>query len=170
MGFLLLGVDSLIACAAIGMVVSKRSRLPLAAFFAICDGGGFLLGHAFHWNMPGGVATIVATAVFVGLGLYWIAMSFLSRKAAGTRWVWVLPIALSIDNITFGLIDHNWTTNVWGQAGEQVLSSALLAGAGLMISVAIARAIPEGRRGRVPMLGLAGVGLVLAAGVELLVG
>jgi hypothetical protein len=37
--------------------------------------------------------------------------------------VWARPVALSIDNITFGVIDGHWTTSVCGQAGEQALSS-----------------------------------------------
>jgi hypothetical protein len=77
---------------------------------------------------------------------------------------------LSIDNITFGVIDHSWTTNVWGQAGEQALASALLAGAGLAIAAAVARTVPALQRSRVLSLGLAGGGLIVAAGVELLVG
>jgi hypothetical protein len=61
---------------------------------------------------------------------------------AGTKWVWALPFALSIDNITFGVIDGHWTTNVWGQAGQQALSSALLAGVGVALSVWVASKIP----------------------------
>jgi hypothetical protein len=54
---------------------------------------------------------------------------------AGTTSVWALPFALSIDNITFGVIDGHWTTNVWGQAAQQALSSALQAGIGIALSV-----------------------------------
>ena len=43
MGFLLLGVDSLIAGMAIGPVVERRWRLPLAALFGIADAAVFLL-------------------------------------------------------------------------------------------------------------------------------
>ncbi|HEY1713019.1 MAG TPA: hypothetical protein VGG07_08950 [Solirubrobacteraceae bacterium] len=170
MGFLLLGVDSLIACIAVGAVVSRRARLPFAALFGICDGVGFLIGSAFHWRMPEMTATVVGTAVFVALGVYWIVLAFGSQRAAGTGWIWLLPIALSIDNITFGVIDHSWTTSTLGQAGEQVLSSALLASVGIAISLAIVRTIPALRRSSTRMLGFAGVGLIVAAGVELLVG
>ena len=170
MGFLLLGIDSFIACLAVGTVISPRARVPFAVSFGIADAGGFLLGTALHWSMPGGVSTVAATGVFVALGLYWIALAMMSRQTAGTRWVWVLPVALSIDNITFGVIDHSWTTNVWGQAGEQALASALLAGAGLAIAAAVARTVPALQRSRVLSLGLAGGGLIVAAGVELLVG
>jgi len=170
MGFLLLGIDSLIACLAVGTVISRRARVPFALCFGIADGGGFLLGTAFHWSMPNGISTVVATSFFVALGLYWAGLAVWSRQAAGTRWVWAVPVVLSIDNITFGLIDHSWTTNVWGQAAEQALSSALLAGAGLAIVVGFTRAVPALQRSRVLSVGLAGAGLIVAAGVELLIG
>ena len=170
MGFLLLGIDSLIACLAVGTVIGQRARVPFALGFGIADGAGFLLGTAFHWSMPAVVSTVVATAVFVGLGVYWVSLAVWSRQAAGTRWVWALPVVLSIDNITFGLIDHSWTTNVWGQAGEQALSSALLAGIGLAIVAAFTRAVPALQRSRVLSVGIAGAGLIAAAGVELLIG
>jgi hypothetical protein len=170
MGFLLLGIDSLIACLAVGAVVNRRARLPFAALFGVCDGVGFLIGSAFHWSMPGMTATVVATAVFVALGVYWIILAIWSQRVSETRWVWLLPIALSIDNITFGVIDHSWTNSVWGQAGEQALSSTLLALAGILVSVAVVRAIPVLRRSSTRMLGFAGAALIVAAGVELLVG
>jgi hypothetical protein len=170
MGFLLLGVDSLIACAAVGAVVSRRAWLPFAAVFGVCDGLGFLLGSALHWSMPDTTASIVETIVLVALGVYWVVLAVGLRRVSGTRWVWILPVALSIDNITFGLIDHSWTTSVWGQAGEQALSSALLAGIGILVSITVVRTVPALRRGGVTMLGYTGAALILAAGVELLVG
>lgn len=170
MGFLLLGIDSLIACLAVGTVISRKARVPFALCFGIADGGGFLLGTALHWSMPGMVSTAVETAVFVALGVYWIALATMSRQTAGTRWVWILPLVLSIDNITYGLIDHSWTTNVWGQAAEQALSSALLAGVGLAIAALVKRSVPALQRSRMLSLGFAGAGLIAAAGVELLIG
>jgi hypothetical protein len=44
MGFLLLGIDSLIACIAIGPIISRAWAVPLIVLFGIGDGGGFLLG------------------------------------------------------------------------------------------------------------------------------
>lgn len=170
MGFLLLGIDSLIACLAVGTVISRKARVPFALCFGIADGGGFLLGTALHWSMPDMVSTAVETAVFVALGVYWIALAMMSRQTAGTRWVWILPLVLSIDNITYGLIDHSWTTNVWGQAAEQALSSALLAGVGLAIAALVKRSVPALQRSRMLSLGFAGAGLIAAAGVELLIG
>jgi hypothetical protein len=84
--------------------------------------------------------------------------------------VWVLPAVLSIDNITYGLIGHAWSSSVAVQAVEQALSSALLAGVGLALSSYATRTIPALQRSRVLATGFAGGALVLAAGVELLVG
>jgi hypothetical protein len=170
MGFLLLGVDSLIACLAVGTVVQRKWRVPFAVCFGIGDGGGFLLGTAFHWSVPGATASIVETTVLVALGLYWIGVTMLARRANGSGWVWVLPWVLSIDNITYGLIDHAWSHSVAVQALEQAVSSALLAGIGLAVSIYATRAIPALQRSRVAAMGFAGGALILAAGVELLVG
>jgi hypothetical protein len=174
MGFLLLGVDSLIACLAVGPVVRKKWRVPFAVCFGIGDGGGFLLGTAFHWNVPDGVANVVETAVLLALGAYWILIAVLSRRASepgsANGWVWILPWVLSIDNITYGLIDHAWSHSVAVQAVEQAVSSALLAGIGLAVSIYATRAIPALQRSRFAAMGFAGGALIVAAGVELLVG
>ncbi len=76
MGFLLLGVDSLIACFAVGALISRRSWLTYATLFGACDAGGFLLGTAFHWSIPDGTANVCGkTAVLVALGLYWLGIA-----------------------------------------------------------------------------------------------
>ncbi len=160
LGFLLLGVDSLIACIAVGAVVGTKARVPFALCFGIGDAGGFLLGTLFHWNMPDDVATVVETAVLVALGAYWIVLALVTKRFTGTRWVWALPWLLAIDNITFGVVDDSWGTSVWAQAAEQFVSSAILAGIGILISVAAVRAIPALRRS----FGEAGHGPALMAG------
>ena len=143
MGFLLLGIDSLIACVAVGAVVGKKSRLSFAACFGLADGLGFLLGAALHFTMPELIATFVETGVLLSLGVYWIVLALATKRMSGTKWVWILPWVLCIDNITYGLIDHAWSRSVWAQAGEQALSSALLALAGIVVSVAAVRAVPR---------------------------
>jgi hypothetical protein len=170
MGFLLLGIDSLIACFAVGAVVDRRLWLPFAALFGVCDAGGFLLGTALHWSVPDTTASVVETAVLVALGVYWVAIALFAKRAAQTRWVWALPFVLSIDNITFGLIDHAWSSSVAVQAIEQLVSSALLAGIGLVLSAAVMRAIPKMQRSGVLTAGFAGAALIVAAPVLLAVG
>jgi putative Mn2+ efflux pump MntP len=180
MGFLLLGVDSLIACIAIGPIVRRRWALPLIVLFGIGDGGGFLLGTAFHWSVPDNVSTILSTAILVALGLYWITLAIYSKWAAKqeleqtsrARWaVWILPWALSVDNITFGLVDgvpaH---ASVWYSAGEQALSSSVQAALGLAIGMGLAYAFPAVRRHMALANGIAGTALIAAAGILLVVG
>jgi len=178
MGFLLLGVDSLIACIAVGPIISRQWAVPLALLFGVADGAGFLLGSALHWSVPDAVGTFVQEAVLVVLGIYWIGVAILSKRAAlaeqqsKSRWgVWILPFALSVDNITYGLVDgvpaH---ASVWFSAAEQTLSSAVQAGIGLAIGMGLAALFPVVRRRMALANGIAGGALIVAAGVLLFVG
>jgi hypothetical protein len=178
MGFLLLGVDSLIACIAVGPIIRRRAAVPLALLFGVGDGGGYLLGTAFHWSISGSLSNILQTSILVALGIYWLAIAIFSKKAARaeqqskSRWgVWLLPWALSIDNITYGLVSgvpaH---ASVWFSASEQALSSAAQAGIGLAIGMGIAYAFPVIRRHIALANGIAGAALIAAAGVLLAVG
>jgi putative Mn2+ efflux pump MntP len=180
MGFLLLGVDSLIACIAIGPIVRQRWALPLIVLFGIGDGGGFLLGSAFHWSVPDSLGNILQTAILVALGIYWITLAIYSKWAAKqdlqqtsrARWaLWILPCALSVDNITFGLVDgvpaH---ASVWFSAGAQALSSSAQAAIGLVIGMGLAYAFPAVRRHIALANGIAGTALIAAAGILLVVG
>jgi len=180
MGFLLLGVDSLIACIAVGPIVSRRMAVPLAILFGVGDGLGYLLGTAFHWSVSDTVSNILQTAILVALGIYWIVLAVYSKWAAKqepqhtskARWaVWILPWALSIDNITYGLVDgvpaH---ASVWFSASEQALSSAVQAGIGLAIGMGLAYLFPVVRRRMALANGIAGAALIAAAGVLLVVG
>jgi uncharacterized membrane protein YhaH (DUF805 family) len=171
MGFLLLGVDSLIACFAVGAVVSRRSWLTYATLFGACDAGGFLLGTWLHWSIPDSTANVVETAVLVGVGVYWLGIALYARRLADARWVWALPFVLSIDNITYGLIDHAWSSSVAVQAIEQLISSSLLALIGLLASAAVLHAIPGSKRQSTSFAaGFAGAALIVAAPILLAVG
>jgi len=180
MGFLLLGIDSLIACIAVGPIMSRRLLVlvPFALLFGVGDGGGYLLGTVFHWSVPDNVSNIVETGFLVILGIYWIVIAILSRSAAQaevqsrSQWgVWILPWALSVDNITYGLVDGIPSHySVWLSAGEQAVSSTAQASIGLAIGIAIAAAFPALRR-RMPLAnGICGAALIAAAGVLLVVG
>jgi hypothetical protein len=169
-GFLLLGLDSLIACIAIGPIVDRRWGLPLAALFGIADGVGFLIGSAFSWHISSNVSDVLQTGMLVALGLYLLVISAFTRRVAA-RWpVWILPWALSIDNLTYGLVGgHHSVGSLLVQAGQQALSSALLALLGLLVGVVLPRVLPVMQR-RAVASGVCGVALVLAAGVLLLTG
>lgn len=178
MGFLLLGVDSLIACIAVGPIMGRR-LLVLSSFallFGVGDAGGYLLGTALHYSIPDGLSTGIEYGFLLILGAYWIAIALLSRKAAqaelepSSRWgVWILPFALSVDNLTYGAVDgvpaHY---SVWASAGVQGLSSAVQAGIGLAIGIGLVAAFPAVRRRMATSAAvtsaMAGVMILVAAG------
>jgi hypothetical protein len=175
MGFLLLGVDSLIACIAVSPMISRRMFLPLALLFGVADAAGFLVGTALRWSISASLSTVLETSILVALGLYWIAAAVLSRQAGlaqqrpTARWgVWLLPLVLTIDNITFGLVDGH--TSIWASAGEQALASVLMAGVGLAVGMGVTAAIPALRTRRALASGISGAAVIAAAGVMLAVG
>jgi putative Mn2+ efflux pump MntP len=163
-----------------GPIVSRRMAVPLIVLFGVGDGGGFLLGTAFHWSVSDSLGNVLTTSILVALGLYWITLAVYSKWAAKqelqqtsrARWaLWILPLALSIDNITFGLVDgvpaH---ASVWQSAGAQALSSSVQAGIGLAIGMSLAYLFPVVRRHMALANGIAGGALIAAAGVLLAVG
>ncbi len=179
MGWLLLGVDSLIACIAVGPLVSRRMSVlvPFALLFGVGDGGGYLLGCALHWSYPDNLGFLAPTVVAV-IGVYWIGVAIVSRMAAKadlsekSHWgIWILPWLLSLDNITYGVVNGvSSGASVWASAGEQALSSALQAGIGLAIGIGIAYSIPALRRRMWLANATAGGAMIVAAGVLFLVG
>jgi putative Mn2+ efflux pump MntP len=172
MGFLLLGTDSLIACIAVGPIIGRRIAIPLAILFGVGDGGGFLLGTAFHWSVSDSFSTFIATSVLAILGVYWIAVAIYSKWATAkdpestrARWaVWILPWALSVDNITYGLVSgvpaH---ASVWFSAGEQTLSSAVQAGIGILIAWGLVALFPVLKRQMSLSFAFCGVASIAAA-------
>jgi|SRR5215207_4020789 len=168
MGLLLLGIDSLIACLAIGTLVDKDSRLRLAVLFGLADGVVFLIAAGLGWGLfSAGVSEVVEIGSLVALGLYLCVVAAGTRRAAALWPVWALPFVLTVDNLTFGLAgDHEGT--LLGQASQQMVSSALLAFIGLLVAVWLSGVLPVTRR--VPATRVAGVALLLAAGALFLVG
>jgi hypothetical protein len=172
--WLLLGVDSLIASIAVGPIMERKWSVlvPFAVLFGVTDGGGYLLGTVLHWSFPDNLAFLAPTVVAV-IGVYWIAVAIISKRAATAednpkaRWgVWILPWLLCLDNITYGAVDGiSSSTSVWVSASEQALSSLIQAGAGLAIGIAIAYSIPAVRRHMWLANGVAGGAMIVAAGV-----
>jgi hypothetical protein len=193
--FLLLGLDSLIACIAISPLVSRKLWVPLALLFGFADGIGSLVGEIFQLQVPEEVSGTVTTVALVLLGIYLIAIAFVTsrmqQKVPAGWTIWVVPWILTIDNITYHAIDGDSTGSLFGQAfGQDAWSSALLALIGLLVGAAIARAIPAlvrvmpgqkvsvagtigvsghtattGVSSHVVTTGVAGVALIVAAGV-----
>ena len=164
MSFLLLGLDSLIVCAAVGPLVDRRWRLAYAALFGVADGLAFLAGAGLGLRFfSDGVSTVLQTAIVVGLGLYLLVVIAGTQRVA-SRWsVWVFPHLLIFDNLTYGLSREG---GLLQQAGQQALSSALMALIGLLAAVALRPAIAR----RAAPNRVAGGALLLAAGALVLVG
>jgi hypothetical protein len=172
--WLLLGVDSLIACIAVGPIMERRWSVlvPYALLFGVGDGGGYLLGTALHWSYPDNLGFLAPTVVAV-IGVYWIAVAIISKRAATaeenpkSRWgIWILPWLLSLDNITYGAVDGvSNGASAWFSAFEQALSSIIQAGIGLAIGIAIAYSIPALRRHMWMANATAGGAMIIAAGV-----
>ncbi|HEV3377805.1 MAG TPA: hypothetical protein VG126_11070 [Thermoleophilaceae bacterium] len=169
MGFLLLGIDSLIACMAIGAIVDRRWRLPLAAAFGLADGTAFLIGAGLGWTISAGVTEVLEVGTLAALGMWLLVVAAGTRRAAELWPVWVLPIALTMDNLAYG-VASDYSGSLLGHAGEQALSSSLLALVGLVAAaVLLPRVIPVMER-RAVAVRFAGAALLLATGGFLLLG
>jgi hypothetical protein len=166
MGFLLLGIDSLIACMAIGAIVDRRWRLPLAAAFGLADAGAFLIGAGLGWTISAGVTEVLEVGTLAALGAWLVVVAAGTRRFAELWPLWVLPLALTMDNLAYG-VASNYSL---GHAAEQGLSSSLLALVGLIAAaVVLPRVLPVMER-RAVAVRFAGAALLLATGGFLLLG
>jgi len=204
--FLLLGVDSLIACIVTGpMFIRQRNdgrsefrspderervsrwkwwaiagvavsalALPYGLSYGIGDGIGFLIGTLFNFSISDSLSSVVETTLLVALGLYWIGIYLVARKMQASerletwswRGIWVLPVALSIDNLTYGAVSgvpaH---ASVWASAGLQALASGGLGLVGLAIGIYLAILIPALRARMYRTFGIVGCGVIVTAAV-----
>jgi hypothetical protein len=168
MGFLLLGIDSFIACMAIGAIVDKRWRLPLAALFGLADGAAFLIGAGLGWTISESVTAFLAVGTLAALAYYLIVVAAGSRLVRASWAVWVVPFALTMDNLAYG-VASDYSGSLAGHAAEQALSSALLALVGLYVAGVLPRVVPA-LQSRAVAVRFAGVALLVATGMFLLIG
>lgn len=179
MGFVLeivlLGLDSLIASVAIAPVLRRKLWIPFAAAFAVCDGLGSMVGLMFHVQAAGAVEDTLETAFPIALGVYWLAIALVgatlqrSNRANRTRlatWpIWLVPIALAADNITYHMAGHQTFGSALTQAfGLDAWTSGILALIGILIGATLARLIPAMKRPNFSF-GAAGSALILAGGL-----
>jgi hypothetical protein len=168
MGFLLLGIDSFIACMAVGAIVDKRWRLPLAAAFGLADATAFLIGAGLGWTISAGVTEVLEVGTVAALAYYLVVVAAGSRLVTASWAVWVLPFALTMDNLAYGVAsDYSGALGV--HAAEQAASSVLLALVGLYAASLLPRVVPALQR-RAAAVRFAGVALLVAAGGFLLLG
>ena len=169
MGFLLLGIDSLIACMAIGAIVDRRWRLPLVALFGLADAGAFLIAAGLGWQISAGLTGVLAIVTLAALGLWLLVVAAGTRRFTELWPVWVLPFALTLDNLAYGAVGNHSAGWLLGHAGEQALSSAVLALVGLYAAGVLPRVVPA-LQSRAVAVRFAGVALLVATGVFLLIG
>jgi hypothetical protein len=169
MSFLLLGIDSLIACTAVCAIVEPRYRLRLAALFGIADGIVFMIGAGLGWQISAAATEVLEIGTLVALGLWLLVVAAGTRQIAANWPLWVLPWALTLDNLAYGAVGDHASGSLVPQAAEQALSSSLLALAGLLVAVALPKVVPAVEQ-RAAATRFAGGALVLAAGGLMLVG
>ena len=162
MNFLLLGIDSLIACLAIGALVDRRSWVWLAVLFAAADAGAFLIGSGLGWGLMSEAASeLIGMGTLVLLGVYLLVVAAGTAQVTARGAVWVLPFALTLDNLAFGMTGEP-TSSVLAQA----LSSGMLAYLGLFAAAWLPRVLPA----RVEATKIAGAALLIGAGALFVVG
>jgi hypothetical protein len=166
MNFLLLGIDSFIACMAVGALLERRSWVRLALLFAVCDVVAFVIGAGLGWGLMSQAASeVVEMGTLVLLGVYLLVVAASTAQMTAHWAIWVLPFALTVDNLTYGLAGEQ-TGSVTGEAVAQALSSGSLAYLGLFVAVWLPRVLP----GRVEATRVAGATMLIGAGALFLVG
>lgn len=114
----LLGLDSLLAGLAIGLILpSWRGRAVFVLLFGACDGAATLLGA----SVPHLVPELLAAAA-----LYLVAVALIIQGARRNRmWLYAMPVLFSFDNLAAG----NAASDALGLA----LSSAAMVSMGLAL-------------------------------------
>jgi putative Mn2+ efflux pump MntP len=153
--------------------------VPYGLSYGVGDGLGYLLGTLFHFSVSDTLSSVLETTLLVVLGLYWIAIYFVASRMQSSeslqkwswRGIWVLPAALSIDNLTYGAVTgipaHE---SVWASAGLQALASGALGLVGLAAGITLAVLIPALRTRIHRTFGIVGVGVIATAAILLYTG
>ena len=110
---------------------------------------------------------VLEVGTLAALGLYLLVVAAGSRRLAELP-VWLVPIALTMDNLAFG-VANDYSGSLAGHAALQALSSALMALAGLYVAGVLPRVVPA-LQSRAVAVRFAGVALLAATGVFLLLG
>jgi hypothetical protein len=153
--------------------------LPYGLSYGVGDGLGYLLGTVFHFSISDSLSSMLETTLLVVLGLYWIGIYFVASRMQRSeqlqkwswRGIWVLPVALSLDNLTYGAVTgvpaH---ASVWASAGLQALASAGLGLIGLAAGIGLAVLIPALRTRMYRTFGIVGVGVIATAALLAITG
>jgi hypothetical protein len=164
---------------ALGGLSLSALTVPYGLSYGVGDGLGYLLGTLFHFSISDSLSSVLETTLLVALGLYWIGIYFVASRMQASeqlqkwswRGIWVLPVALSLDNLTFGAVTGiPANESVWASAGLQALASAGLGLAGLAVGIGLAVLIPALRTRMYRTFGVVGVGVIATAGLLLYTG
>jgi putative Mn2+ efflux pump MntP len=146
--------------------------VPYGLSYGVGDGFGYLIGTLLHFSISDSLSTWLETILLVALGFYWIGIYVAARKMQTSerlqkwswRGIWILPVALSIDNLTYGAVTgvpaH---ASVWASAGLQALASGALGLIGLAAGIGLAVLIPALRTKMYRTFGIVGVGVLATA-------
>lgn len=164
---------------AIGGLSLSALAVPYGLSYGAGDGIGYLLGTLFHFSISDSLSSVLETTLLVVLGLYWIGIYFVASKMQASeqlekwswRGIWVLPVALSLDNLTYGAVTGiPANESVWASAGLQALASAGLGLIGLAIGIGLAVLIPALRTRMHRTFGIVGVGVIATAALLAITG
>jgi hypothetical protein len=164
------------AIAGIGLSVLT---VPYGISYGVGDGLGYLLGTLLHFSISDSLSSWLETILLVALGIYWIGIYLVASRMQTSerlqkwswRGIWILPVALSIDNLTFGAVTGvPANASVWASAGLQALASAGLGLIGLAVGIGLAILIPALRTKMYRTFGIVGVGVIATAGILLYTG
>jgi hypothetical protein len=148
--------------------------IPYGISYGVGDGAGYLIGTLLHFSVSDSLSEELETILLCALGLYWIGIYFVARKMQASpqlqkwswRGIWVLPVALSIDNLTYGAVTGvPANASVWASAGLQLLASAGLGLIGLAVGIGLAILIPALRTRMYRTFGIVGVGVIATAAI-----
>jgi putative Mn2+ efflux pump MntP len=159
----LLGLDGFLACTALGpQQYVKSHRYRLAAAFGLCDAlalvvGGILVNARTQYAVS--FANHAAPFLIAAYGVY-VAIEAISEGGTGCRrpsLVYLLPVIMSIDNFTAGLVLGYARSSIIIPAIMSILVSSAMALLGLEAGSTVVERV------RVSPLRFSAVGLVLIA-------
>ena len=109
-----------------------------------------------------GVTEVLEVGTLGALGLWLVAVAAGTRRVAELWPLWVLPLALTVDNLAFG-VASDYSGSLLAHAAEQALSSSLLALIGLYAAGVLPRVLPALERPTVAVR-FAGAALLVTTG------
>ena len=142
------GVDSLVVAAAVAPLVPTRSSLLLlATLFGGFDALATVLGASLRWQLPGGLPQYLPVGFLCVYGVYICLVAYWGRHAIA-RWpIWLVPVLCSLDNLSYGITAHRTWGAIAPHAALLGITSAAMAGLGMIAAYAFSAAQQPRRAG-----------------------